>query len=328
MAELIEKIGRFFAEQEAQIQHSLTQVVQGPPPLSRPSPPVHKVSAHVHSHPPHFGVASPGSNTAQNPPRSYSLARRHLSFKPNEENSATFSQRSENDIDQLLGELQHQSRNHDSSISSPSMTMRTTERVLPREDIWSHRLSGDVVSWASTPSPASTGSTTSLSVKDQDTPERQRKPRPPQQKPRKHLRKKKSGSIKRSGNQEDDQTNPKQFAQDNAEKVAAALVLAQERVKRMQQEKLQLDRQREHERQEAALRLQEQMLKIEAVRARSFRYSSASAMTTMRSSLSNSEYDHDTESVWTADTNDMMGHHKQPSDFMVDLEARLRDKVR
>ncbi|KAE9035247.1 hypothetical protein PR003_g7827 [Phytophthora rubi] len=333
MAELIDKIGRFFAEQEAQIQQSFTQVAQTsarvPPPLSRPPPPVHKVPTQPYANPPGFGQESPASNTAQRPPRSYSLVRRRLSFKPTAEPTPPpqFPQSSEEGIDQLLEELQRQSETHEVSVSTQVMPMQPAKLALPREDIWSHRLSGDVVSWASSPSSASTDTNTSLDIKDDRTPERQRKPRPPQQKHRKRLRKKKSGASKRSGNQEDDQPDPTQLAKEHAEKVAAALVLAQERAKRIQQGKLQLDRERELERQEAALRLQEQMLKIEAVRARSFRQLSASTMTTARSSLSNSEPSHDTESVWTADTNDMMGHHKPPSDFMVELEARLRDKM-
>ncbi|KAE9347576.1 hypothetical protein PF008_g7746 [Phytophthora fragariae] len=330
MAELIDKIGRFFAEQEAQIQQSFTQVAQAParvpPPLSRPPPPVHKVPTQPYAHPPDFRQETPASNSAQRPPRSYPLVRRRLSFKPVAP-PPLFHQSSEEGIDQLLDELQRQSEAHEVSLSTPAMPMRPAKLALPREDIWSHRLSGDVVSWASSPSSASTETNTSLDIKDDSTPERQRKPRPPQQKHRKRLRKKKSGASKRSGNQEDDQPDPIQLAKEHAEKVEAALVLAQERAKRIQQGKLQLDRERELERQEAALRLQEQMLKIEAVRARSFRQSSASTMTTARSSLSNGEPSHDTESVWTADTNDMMGHHKPPSDFMIELEARLRDKM-
>ncbi|EGZ07267.1 hypothetical protein PHYSODRAFT_340385 [Phytophthora sojae] len=334
MANLIEKIGRFFAEQEAQIQESFTQVAQAPArassPLSRPQPPVHKVPQ-PYAHPPEFGQGSPASSAAQRPPRGHSLVRRRMPFKAAAEPTPTptpqFPQSSEEGIDQLLDELQRQSKAHDVSPSIPSMPTRPAKLSLPRDDIWNHHLSGDVVSWASSPSSVSTTSTKILSTKDEDAAERARKPRPPQQKHRKRLRKKKSGVSKRPGNQEDDQPDPKQLAKENAEKVAAALVLAQERAKRIQQEKLQLDRERELERQEAALRLQEQMLRIEAVRARSFRQPSTSTMTTARSSLSNGEPSHDTESVWTADTNDMMGHHKPPSDFMVELEARLRDKM-
>ncbi|KAI9982856.1 hypothetical protein PInf_006656 [Phytophthora infestans] len=64
---------------------------------------------------------------------------------------------------------------------------------------------------------------------------------------------------------EEERPDLKATALANAEKVAAALTLAQERAKRIQQEKLQLERERELERQEAACRLQEQMVKIEAM---------------------------------------------------------------
>ncbi|KAJ8506921.1 hypothetical protein ON010_g19043 [Phytophthora cinnamomi] len=115
MANLIEKIGRFFAEQEAQIQESFTQAVQGParvpPLLSKPPPPLHKVPQ-PYAHPPDFGHGSPASNTAQRPPRNYSLVRRRLSFKPAAEPTPAplFPPSSEEGIDQLLDELQRQER--------------------------------------------------------------------------------------------------------------------------------------------------------------------------------------------------------------------------
>ncbi|KAG6972964.1 hypothetical protein JG688_00003741 [Phytophthora aleatoria] len=128
----------------------------------------------------------------------------------------------------------------------------------------------------------------------------ERKPRPPHQKHRKRSRKK-----KRSSNQEEERPDPQAVAKANAEKVASALILAQERAKRIQQEKLQLEREQELERQEAACRLQEQMVKIEA----------------------SESHNHDTESVWTVDTNDMMETEKQSSQFMIHLEAQLREKM-
>ncbi|KAL4117901.1 hypothetical protein PRIC2_010229 [Phytophthora ramorum] len=329
MADLIAKIGRFFADQEAQIQETYSQVAQAParaPP--RPSPPVHKIPTPLNAHPPDVERGSPVANPAPKPPRNTSIARRRLSFKSAVESTAPLQppECPLESINQILDGVQQQNKVRDVPPLGFSVTQPMARNSLPPEDPWSRQLSGGVVSWTSSSSPASTSSSRGSSVKDEgrssqassDISERPRKPRPPQQKNRKRLRKKKRGGSKHPGNQEDDQPDPKQVARENAAKVAAALVLAQERAKRIQQEKLQSDREQELERQEAAVRLQEQMLRIEAVRARSFRHSS----------YSESEgNDDETDSVWAADTNDMMELHKPPSEFMTELEAQLRDKM-
>ncbi|KAG7388165.1 hypothetical protein PHYPSEUDO_012967 [Phytophthora pseudosyringae] len=322
MADLIEKIGRFFADQEAQIQESFTQIAtRASLPSSKPPPPVHRIPSHLSAH------ASPVQNPVPNPPRSNSILRRRLSFKSAVEPTATTQAQSwQEGINEILDAVQPQSKLREVSTLKSCVPLPPSRPSLPAEDIWHHRLSGDLDSWRSSSSLASTVNSRDCSTKDDldlvsqtgsDAPERQRKPRPPQQKHRKRSRKK-----KRSNNQEEDRSDPKEAAKANAEKVAAALTLAQERAKRIQQVKLQLERDQELERQETAVRLQEQMIKIEAVRARSFR--------TARSSLSSNESDghsHDLESVRTADTNDLVESQQQASQVMTELEAQLREKM-
>ncbi|KAG1708068.1 hypothetical protein DVH05_024753 [Phytophthora capsici] len=285
MADVIEKIGRFFAEQEAQIQETYSHVnytqVRVKPSLSKPPPPVHRVPFNVN--------APPSASPVPKPPRIKSALRRRQSLK------STVDPRQTQSWDDGINELlQDQGK-----ASHPVC------------------LSSHLVSWESLSPPVSSSHS---SAKDEElasrSAEQLRKPRPPHQKHRKRSRRK-----KRSTNQEEERPDPKEVAKINAEKVAAALALAQERVKRLQQGKSQQEREQELERQEAAFHLQEQMRKIELVRARSFR--SCSTMATARSSLSNC----DTESVWTADMNDILGHQKEPSEFMVQLEAQLREKM-
>ncbi|KAL3669436.1 hypothetical protein V7S43_005830 [Phytophthora oleae] len=304
MADLIEKIGRFFAEQEAQIQETYSHATHAPvrvkPSLSKPPPPVHRIPSNVN--------APPSASPVPKPPRSRSILRRRQSLKSAVDPKQTQSW--EDGINELL-------QDQNKATEVPSFRSSHPSRpLLPPEPIWDHRLSGGLDSWEPSCSPVNSRSS---SVKDEelnsrnssDTVGKLRKPRPLQQKHRKRLRRK-----KRSSNQEED---PEKVAKANAEKVAAALALAQERAKRLQQEKSQQEREQELERQEAACRLQEQMRKIELVRARSFRQSS-STMATARSSLSNG----DIEYVWTADMNDIQ---KEPSEFMVQLEAQLREKM-
>lgn len=339
MADLIEKIGRFFAEQEAQVQETYSQVAHAavrapPPPLSRPAPPVHRIPTHPNAE---FGRVSVVTNPAPKQPRSNSLIRRRLSVKSASESITTTQSHSlQESTNQVLDAAQHQSKAREVPSLRSFVPLPPSRHA---QDLWSHRLSGDVVSWESASSPASTNSSRDSSTKEEDlvsltnsdATERQRKPRPPQQKHRKRTRKKKRGVEKRSGNQEEDRPDPKALAKANAEKVTTALMLAQERAKRIQQEKLQLERKQELERQEAAFRLQEQMMRIEAIRAKSFRQLSSSTMTTARSSLSNCESEsnnHDTESVWSVDTDDVMESQRPSSPFTTELEAQLREKVR
>ncbi|OWZ22505.1 hypothetical protein PHMEG_0002792 [Phytophthora megakarya] len=322
MTDLIEKIGRFFAEQEAQIQETLSQVTHAPThdslPLSEPQAPVHRIPTHS----PDFSRGTSVSNPAPKLARNNSLIRRRLSVNRAAEPIATSeSQNLQESIAQLLNTTQP-IKTHDGSSLRPSIPTRP----LPFDEIWDHRHSNESVSWRPVSSPPSTISGRGSSVRDEelashtssDAPEKQRKPRPPHQKLRKRPRKK-----KRSSNQEED---PKVMAKANAEKVAAALTLAQERAKRYQYERLQLERELELERQVAAFRRQEQMTKIEEVRARSFRQCSSSPMTTARSSLSNTESNYD-EPVWTADTNDLEPQQNSSSQFMVELEAQLQEKM-
>lgn len=311
MADLIEKIGRFFAEQEAQIQDTLTQVVHASTrsslPHFYPPPPVHRIPSHLTDR------GSPNSNPVSKPRRKNSIRRRRSVNKTTTE--PTQSRSWQDDIDAILTSLQPQNTgagsSNSSSIPSRPTVPKTDNGILPSDEL---------VSWRS----SSSLSSRALSTRDEDrasqptseAPEKHRKPRPPHQKHHKRSRKK-----KRSNNQEEERPDLKATALANAEKVAAALTLAQERAKRIQQEKLQLERERELERQEAACRLQEQMVKIEAVRARSFRHN-ISTISTARSTLSN-----DTESVWTADSNDMNETEKHASEFMIALEAQLREKM-
>ncbi|KAG3032744.1 hypothetical protein PC123_g5429 [Phytophthora cactorum] len=330
MADLIEKIGRFFAEQEAQIQETFTQVAYAPTrsplSLSKPPPPVHRIPTHLAAH--EFDRRSPVTKPVLKPYRSNSIVRRRLSVKTAAEpTSTTQSQSWQDGINEILDAVQPQDTREISSTRS-SVPLAPSRPILTKDGTWNHPHSDGGPSF----SPSSPVSSRAPNTRDEDltsqtsadASERQRKPRPPHQKHRKRSRKK-----KRSSNQEEERPDPQAVAKANAEKVAAALILAQERAKRIQQEKLQLEREQELERQEAACRLQEQMVKIEAVRARSFRHN-ISTITSARSSLSNCEsesHNHDTESVWTVDTNDMMETEKQSSQFMIHLEAQLREKM-
>jgi hypothetical protein len=318
MAELIAKIGRFFAEQEAQIQQTISQAAQAParlpPPSTRPQPPVHRI-------PTQLSAPSP----APKPPRSKALVRR-LSLRSSAESTTVPRRPPDASNPQVADPVQYQSK----AREVPPLPIPPPRRALPPEDVWSHRLSGELLSWGSgSSSSASTDRSGGSSSKDVELvsrtssqcSERARKPRPPQQKHRKRPRKKKHGA--RSGNQEEEQPDPKELAKATAEKVAAALLVAQERAKRLHQERLRLERERELERQEAALRLQEQMLRLEAVRAKSFRQSSSCSSLSEPGSSS-----HETESVWTADSSETLEPRKASSPFMVALEAQLRGKVR
>ncbi|GMF18627.1 unnamed protein product [Phytophthora lilii] len=333
MSDIIEKIGRFFAEQEAQVQETISQVhvahtsTPSLVPLSRPRPPpVHKIPTLVNAHPPVFGGDTPYSTSGSKSHRANLFAQRRSVIKSQPEHSAAWDFRKYE---------AHNIANYHEDYRADSSVSESTESVhaLSTDDLWSHRLSGGLVSWGSALLSESTGSSKSSGNKGEDrnsqasteSIERMRKPRPPQQKHHKRARQKKRS--KRSGNQEEEQPDPKELAKLNAEKVAAALLVAQERAKRFQQEQLQLDRERELQRQEAALRLHEQMMNIEKIRAKSFRQSSFSAT---RSSLANSTSDsgnHDAESVWTTDTNDMMELREESSQFMRELESHLREKL-
>ncbi|KAG2861973.1 hypothetical protein PC118_g4013 [Phytophthora cactorum] len=266
MADLIEKIGRFFAEQEAQIQETFTQVAYAPTrsplSLSKPPPPVHRIPTHLAAH--EFDRRSPVTKPVLKPYRSNSIVRRRLSVKTAAEpTSTTQSQSWQDGINEILDAVQPQDTREISSTRS-SVPLAPSRPILTKDGTWNHPHSDGGPSF----SPSSPVSSRAPNTRDEDltsqtsadASERQRKPRPPHQKHRKRSRKK-----KRSSNQEEERPDPQAVAKANAEKVAAALILAQERAKRIQQEKLQLEREQELERQEAACRLQEQMVKIEAM---------------------------------------------------------------
>ncbi|ETL35514.1 hypothetical protein AM587_10008195 [Phytophthora nicotianae] len=320
MADLIEKIGRFFAEQEAQIQDTFTQIAYAPShsslSQSKPPPPVHKIPTQLPTQ--QYDRGSPVTNVFSKPHRSNSIRGRRSVKHATE---PTQSQSWHDEINEILDAVQPQSTRELSTLKS-SVPLPPSRPIEPKPDIWNHQ-SDDFVSWRSSSSLGSSRGHTRdddvTSHVSSEAPEKHRKPRPPHQKHRKRSRKK-----KHPNNQEEEKPDPKAVAKANAAKVAAALMLAQERAKRFKQEKLQLEREQELERQEAASRLHKQMVKIEAVRARSFRQQSS--MTTARSTLSSCD-NQDTESVWTADSNDVMETERQPSQFMVNMEAQLREKM-
>lgn len=298
MADLIEKIGRFFAEQEAQIQDSYSQAARPAAPVPRPPNVVHKVP---------FPAAS---SPLQLPQRSTSFIRKRLSFT---------SAWNESAADEPQREQETASRPLEQARIAGILS--SVDRKL-NDDSWSRRLSGGLASWTSSQSSLSTESRSSSSDDHSAPTEKPRKPRPPHQKNRKRKKK-----TKRSSNQ--DELDPKELAKLNAQKVEAALARAQERAKRFQQEQLQLARDRERDRQENELRVHEQMVRIEAVRARSFRGSHSSLATTADSSLQSSDSGshHEAESVWAAESDDLVGSLKHPSAFMADLELQLREKM-
>ncbi|KAF1780032.1 hypothetical protein GQ600_21001 [Phytophthora cactorum] len=233
---------------------------RSPLSLSKPPPPVHRIPTHLAAH--EFDRRSPVTKPVLKPYRSNSIVRRRLSVKTAAEPTST---------------TQSQSWQEVSMRFSTQFSLKTLERyplqglpfrwpsrpILTKDGTWNHPHSDGGPSF----SPSSPVSSRAPNTRDEDltsqtsadASERQRKPRPPHQKHRKRSRKK-----KRSSNQEEERPDPQAVAKANAEKVAAALILAQERAKRIQQEKLQLEREQELERQEAACRLQEQMVKIEA----------------------------------------------------------------
>ncbi|RLN52093.1 hypothetical protein BBJ28_00003850 [Nothophytophthora sp. Chile5] len=279
MADLIAKIGRFFAEQEAQLQQTHTQALQTQAhvPSHTPVPPaVHRVPIARAAASLPLGRRDSATDTRTlKPPRSLSLVRRRLSFQPA--------------VDELFASVQ----------------------------------SSNVVSWPSSSPTVSTASSGSL---DQDEDLASSTSSASRDKPRSAPKvRKRTRRKKRGVTAANPQADTEKRAKENAKKVEAALALAQERAKRIQQEKLQLEREKERGRLDEALRVQQQMTRIEVVRASSFRSSPHSTpMTTPRSSrspLTGCEAENDKNSAVEA-TN-----VEPQSRFLGELEAQLRERV-
>ncbi|RLN94226.1 hypothetical protein BBJ28_00021186 [Nothophytophthora sp. Chile5] len=279
MADLIAKIGRFFAEQEAQLQQTHAQALQtrAHVPSHTPVPPaIHRIPIATTATSLAPGRRDSATDTkTSKPPRSFSLVRRRLSFQPA--------------ADELFDSVQSTNATSWPS-SSPTVSTASSGSLDQDEDLVS---------------------STSSASKDQ--------PRPPL-KVRKRTRRKKRGVAAANP-----QADAERRAKENAKKVEAALVLAQERAKRIQQEKLQLEREKERERLDEALRVQQQMRRIAAVRASSFRSSPHSTpMTTPRSSRSSlAGYEAENDKSLAVETANV----EPQSRFLGELEARLRERV-
>lgn len=311
MTNLIEKIGRFFAEQEAQIQETFRHVSYAPlstilPSTAKPLRSLHRVST------PEFGRGSLAATSRPTLPwRNNSIDRQRSSSRSRLESKPTTpSQRWQDGINEVLDAVQPCSSNRDGSVK-PSDPMSLSSPISSHDDIKASQYRDELVSRRLSALSSCSGSSIVPSRKhgsrasqtSSDSHDRQQKPR----------QKRRKRKQKRSDNQTDEQPDPIIVAKANAEKVSVALALAQERAKQIQHAKLQRERDQEVERQAAALRLQEQMVKIEAVRAKSFRLRQPSTITTARSSSSYCESDNQND--------------ENSSTFMIELEAHLREKM-
>ncbi|KAL7681651.1 hypothetical protein Plhal304r1_c055g0140631 [Plasmopara halstedii] len=286
MVDLIEKIGRFFAEQEAQIQERFSQVA--------------------------YPVVSKSSSWNAKP-----LSSNH-SVRTSEVNRESFAANSSLMKTRRNNFINRQRRSRVDSVMEPFYSFPV---YSPNNDKKSDQLQDNFISRRSFSSLSSCPVSSRVSSRKDESEashtssilhERPRKPRHIHQKHRKRKK-------KRAINHSDKHSDPKAEAKANVAKIAAAIALAQERAKRIHQEKLQLEREQEMERQEAAIRLQKQMAKIEAVRAKSFCHSTTSNPTCSNGSSENQN------DGWGIDPR--FGTEKTSSAFMTELETHLREKM-
>lgn len=284
MADIIDKIGKYFAEQEARLRQVYVQAAAQTPQIAAQKPVTCRtplsVSSPGHSHPrqPAQVDRLHGRNTPRErqPP---SLLRRRLSLQ---------SDASRNNVE--AGDRKGSEEVPKPAMVPPlafgsSLPNRAHPNAWVTEDAWGERDGEELASWRSTrssydseppkvndvpsrPEVASSddddesGGRLSRSSSSSRLSSEGRKPRLL----RKGSIKKKRRSSTKSATSE---PAPEQIRRDREEKVAAALALAQERARRIQMEREQHVRDQELAREEAQLKIQDQMDKIEAIRRKS-----------------------------------------------------------
>lgn len=375
MADVIDKIGKYFAEQEAQLRKVCSQAATHA--ALPPSAPHRSSSTKPQSHqqPPSRQQPAnedtlPGRNTSKErqPP---SLLRRRLSLQSSQSSSADSIDMSSSSHPPPWTPAAPAVKSSPlvivPSLAFPPAISKQPANAWTKEDTWSEINDDEgFASWRSSShlgyelnAPAISQADTSaarpeVEFSDDDDEQVSRSSSSGTSsltKPRKFPLKRRGSVKKKWRSTKPTEPDPEQVKREKEQKVAAALILAQERARRIQMEREQQLRERELANREEQRRVQEEMEKIEAIRLKSKQFAlrlrpssapttpgvpSTSGFFSSRSTKSQlcpdatplNNSDNISECPGQEDISASENHEKSPPGFLNKMERQVCERVR